>query len=253
MFKADLSIIESVRNLSAAVEALNGIRNSNDHAAIVSAETKAKECATAANADIRAAVYSGLRDIPRAAVVKTAIDNGGTVPSVSVKRDKDGAYSVSVAPVPFDLYDMERRDKKVYAAAPGWSPSAVAVAYRVMRGVARAVAVDHAAAADNVTAIHITATTAAAVKDNDGALESNRALVDALQAVVDKIIFVARDGDGANVYRVRTQDARFFRECLIKEGKGLNGIAIATDSTVRRLVWKVVYNCVTGNGYTIDK
>lgn len=253
MFNVNLSSIESVRNLSAAIDVLNTVRTSNDHAAIVSAETKAKEAATAANADIRAAVYAGLRDVPRVDVVKTAIDNGGTVPAVSVKRDKDGAYSVSVTPVPFDLFDMERRDKKVYAAAPGWSPSAVAVAYRVMRGVARAVAVDHAAAADNVTAINITATTAAAVKDNDGALESNRALIEALQGVIDKIIFVARDGDGANVYRVRTQDARFFRECLIKEGKGLNGIALATDSTVRRLTWKVTCNVVTGNGYTIDK
>lgn len=252
MFNLSLESVKSMGNLNVAVSALNKLGSDARHAEFVAAETAARQAANTVNEDIKAAVYAALRNGGRGNVVRSIIDAGGTIPAVSVKRGKDGGYYADVAPAVFDLAAMESHDKALYAAAPGWAPSAVAVGWRVLKYVAGGLAINKQAAADNVASLHVAKTTAAALKDGDNAITSNTQLIAALQSVIDKIYFVPGD-NGENVYKVRTQDARFFRECLAKEGKGINGVACATDATIRRLVWKVLCNCIAGTGYTLDK
>ena len=250
MYSINVDSLKSIEKLNKSLDSLNKLSAKATYSAVVAAEKEANKAAQSVNEDIRALVYSSLLAGGREKVIASILDAGGTIPAVAVKRDKSGVYGKEVRPVCFNLFDMENKRKAVYAAAPGWASAACAVGWRVLRDVANKLA---PADKDNklVSAIPVSKTTKAALKDGDGAL-SNRALLAALQKVVDMIYFEAGD-NGENIHKVRTQDARFFAECLTKEGRGMNTVAMANDATIRRLIWKVVVNVVTKAGYDIDK
>lgn len=82
---------------------------------------------------------------------------------------------------------------------------------------------------------------------------SNTQLLNALQGLIDMIIFEPQETDkDKNVYRANSRDVTALRMQYTKSGKGRTGIACAKHNYFARLIGKVLYRIVTGEDYSLE-
>lgn len=78
---------------------------------------------------------------------------------------------------------------------------------------------------------------------------SNTAMLDALQNLVDMIIF---EGEDKNKYRANSRDITAILKQYTKSGKARLGIAVAKHNYFTRIIGKVLYRIATGEQYTLE-
>ena len=78
---------------------------------------------------------------------------------------------------------------------------------------------------------------------------SNTAMLDALQNLVDMIIF---EGEDKNKYRANSRDITAILKQYTKSGKARLGIAVAKHNYFARIIGKVLYRIATGEQYTLE-
>lgn len=78
---------------------------------------------------------------------------------------------------------------------------------------------------------------------------SNTAMLDALQNLVDMIIF---EGEDKNKYRANSRDVTAILKQYTKSGRGRLGIAVAKHNYFARIIGKVLYRIATGEQYTLE-
>lgn len=247
MFECKLSVsIQSIEAAREAAAAINTMLADDKHSAIKGAIEAANKAVTAANNAIAAEVYAAIlgTDNP----IKTAIE-AGTIPAVHLAVDqKAGTYSIKDDVKIISLSDLEKRSKTCITAEAGWAPAVGLAAWRVVAGVRKGVNASDESMLRYVNELN----------DDVKALAPNhkpskKAIAEDLQACLDKIIFEARPGDGANVYQIKTHDVRFFEKCMDKEGKGINGLAVSRGSTVERVMFKIAHRVVCNlKGYELE-
>lgn len=89
--------------------------------------------------------------------------------------------------------------------------------------------------------------------DNGETPTSNTAMLDALQKLIDMVIFEGKeDNDKANKYRANSRDVTAILMQYTKSGKGRLGIAPAKHNYFARLIGKVLYRIATGEQYSLE-
>lgn len=78
---------------------------------------------------------------------------------------------------------------------------------------------------------------------------SNTAMLEALQNLVDMIIF---EGEDKNKYRANSRDVTAILKQYTKSGKARLGIAVAKHNFFARIIGKVLYRIATGEQYTLE-
>lgn len=78
---------------------------------------------------------------------------------------------------------------------------------------------------------------------------SNTAMLDALQNLVDMIIF---EGEDKNKYRANSRDVTAILKQYTKSGKSRLGIAVAKHNYFARIIGKVLYRIATGEQYSLE-
>lgn len=78
---------------------------------------------------------------------------------------------------------------------------------------------------------------------------SNTAMLEALQNLVDMIIF---EGEDKNKYRANSRDITAILKQYTKSGKARLGIAVAKHNYFTRIIGKVLYRIATGEQYTLE-
>lgn len=78
---------------------------------------------------------------------------------------------------------------------------------------------------------------------------SNTAMLEALQNLVDMIIF---EGEDKNKYRANSRDITAILKQYTKSGKSRLGIAVAKHNYFARIIGKVLYRIATGEQYTME-
>lgn len=78
---------------------------------------------------------------------------------------------------------------------------------------------------------------------------SNTAMLEALQNLVDMIIF---EGEDKNKYRANSRDVTAILKQYTKSGKSRLGIAVAKHNFFARIIGKVLYRIATGEQYTLE-
>lgn len=78
---------------------------------------------------------------------------------------------------------------------------------------------------------------------------SNTAMLEALQNLVDMIIF---EGEDKNKYRANSRDITAILKQYTKSGKARLGIAVAKHNYFARIIGKVLYRIATGEQYTLE-
>ena len=78
---------------------------------------------------------------------------------------------------------------------------------------------------------------------------SNTAMLEALQNLVDMIIF---EGEDKNKYRANSRDITAILKQYTKPGKARLGIAVAKHNFFARIIGKVLYRIATGEEYTLE-
>lgn len=78
---------------------------------------------------------------------------------------------------------------------------------------------------------------------------SNTAMLEALQNLVDMIIF---EGEDKNKYRANSRDITAILKQYTKSGKSRLGIAVAKHNFFARIIGKVLYRIATGEQYTLE-
>jgi hypothetical protein len=78
---------------------------------------------------------------------------------------------------------------------------------------------------------------------------SNTAMLEALQNLVDMVIF---EGEDKNKYRANSRDITAILKQYTKSGKARLGIAVAKHNYFARIIGKVLYRIVTGEQYTLE-
>ena len=78
---------------------------------------------------------------------------------------------------------------------------------------------------------------------------SNTAMLEALQKLVDMIIF---EGEDKNKYRANSRDITAILKQYTKSGKARLGIAVAKHNYFTRIIGKVLYRIATGEQYTLE-
>ena len=247
MFECKLSVsVPSINAARVAAVAINTALAADKHSDVKGAIEAANKAVTAANNAIAAEAYAAILDTENP--VRTAIE-AGTIAGVRLAHDqKAGTYSVEEVTRIISLSDIEARAKRRITAEAGWSPAVGLAAWRVVAGVRKGVN-----ASDESMLRYVDE-----LRDDVKALApnhklSNKALATELQECIDKVIFEAREGDGKNKYQVLSCDAKYFRECMTKEGKGINGLAVSHGSTVDRVLFKIAHRIVCNlKGYELE-
>ena len=78
---------------------------------------------------------------------------------------------------------------------------------------------------------------------------SNTAMLEALQNLIDMIIF---EGEDKNKYRANSRDITAILKQYTKSGKSRLGIAVAKHNYFARIIGKVLYRIATGEQYTLE-
>jgi hypothetical protein len=78
---------------------------------------------------------------------------------------------------------------------------------------------------------------------------SNTAMLEALQNLVDMVIF---EGEDKNKYRANSRDITAILKQYTKSGKARLGIAVAKHNYFARIIGKVLYRIVTGEQYSLE-
>ena len=81
---------------------------------------------------------------------------------------------------------------------------------------------------------------------------SNTAMLEAVQKLVDMIIYEKQEDKDANKYRVNSRDVTAIIMQYTKSGKGRLGIAVAKHNYFARIIGKVLYRIVTGEQYSME-
>lgn len=82
---------------------------------------------------------------------------------------------------------------------------------------------------------------------------SNTAMLEALQNLVDMIIFEPQENDQSkNKYRANSRDITAILKQYTKSGKARLGIAVAKHNYFARIIGKVLYRIATGEQYTLE-
>ena len=250
MFECKLSVSVSAINAArVAAVAVNEALAADKHSDVKGALEAANKAVTAANNAIAAEVYAAILDTENP--VRTAIE-AGTIAGVRLAHDqKAGTYSVEEVARIISLSDIEARAKRRITAESGWSPAVGLVAWRIVAGVRSEVGASADSMARYTDALSKDTQVLGAGAGKVSVL-SGKALREELQACLDKVIFEARE-DGSNAYRVLSCDAKYFRECMTKEGKGINGLAVSHGSTVDRVLFKIAHRVVCNlKGYELE-
>lgn len=82
---------------------------------------------------------------------------------------------------------------------------------------------------------------------------SNTAMLEALQKLIDMIIFEGQENDkDKNKYRANSRDITAILKQYTKSGKARLGIAVAKHNYFARIIGKVLYRIATGEQYTLE-
>ena len=81
---------------------------------------------------------------------------------------------------------------------------------------------------------------------------SNTAMLEAVQNLVDMVIYEAQDDKDKNKYRVNSRDITAIIKQYTKSGKTRLGIATAKHSYFASIIGKVLYRVVSGEQYTLE-
>lgn len=81
---------------------------------------------------------------------------------------------------------------------------------------------------------------------------SDTKMLEALQNLVDMIIYEKQTDKDKNVYRVNSRDVTAILKQYTKSGKGRLGIAVAKHNYFARLIGKMLYRIITGEKYTLE-
>ena len=81
---------------------------------------------------------------------------------------------------------------------------------------------------------------------------SNTKLLDALQKLVDMVIYEKQDDKDENKYRVNSRDVTALIKQYTKTGKGRLGLACAKHNYFARLIGKMLYRIATGEQYSLE-
>jgi len=88
--------------------------------------------------------------------------------------------------------------------------------------------------------------------DNGETPVSNTAMLEALQKLVDMIVYEKQEDKDANKYRANSRDVTAILKQYTKSGKGRLGIAVAKHNYFARIIGKVLYRIATGEQYTLE-
>lgn len=80
---------------------------------------------------------------------------------------------------------------------------------------------------------------------------SNTKMLEQLQTVVDKILFVERE-DGQNSLRVTSHDLRFLVGCLTRVGRGAHEVVFARAETTLNLIMRIINRILTNGSYDLE-
>lgn len=86
------------------------------------------------------------------------------------------------------------------------------------------------------------------IKDGETPV-SNTAMLEALQHLVDMVIF---EGEDKNKYRANSRDVTAILKQYTKSGKARLGIAVAKHNFFARIIGKVLYRIVSGEQYSLE-
>lgn len=81
--------------------------------------------------------------------------------------------------------------------------------------------------------------------------DSNTAILKALQACIDAILFVD-DGNGKNLYKATSHDVAFLLMTYTRKGKTALSVATANHGTMRNLVACILNRIATDKSYTLE-
>ena len=82
---------------------------------------------------------------------------------------------------------------------------------------------------------------------------SNNQICKQLQAVVDKILFVASENNPeVNTYKVNSHDVAYLLMCYTKRGKSALKVVCSKHSFVERLVTEILHRVITGKVYDVE-
>lgn len=81
---------------------------------------------------------------------------------------------------------------------------------------------------------------------------SNTQMLEAVQKLVDMVIYEKKEDKDENKYRVNSRDVTAIIMQYTKSGKGRLGIAPAKHNYFARIIGKVLYRIVTGEQYTLE-
>lgn len=80
---------------------------------------------------------------------------------------------------------------------------------------------------------------------------SNTKMLEQLQKVVDKILFVPRE-DGTNSLRVTSHDVRFLIGCLTRAGRNAHQMVFSRPETALNLIMRIINRVLTGGHYDLE-
>lgn len=80
---------------------------------------------------------------------------------------------------------------------------------------------------------------------------SQTQFVKALQGVVDLMMFIP-DEKGENSVKVYGRDAKFFRECFARHGKGVGSLAVLQGKKVCDYIFEICHMILTGKSYSVE-
>lgn len=81
---------------------------------------------------------------------------------------------------------------------------------------------------------------------------SNTAMLEALQKLIDMVIYEQKEDKEENKYRANSRDVTALIKQYTKTGKARLGIAVAKHNYFARLMGKVLYRIATGEQYTLE-
>lgn len=81
---------------------------------------------------------------------------------------------------------------------------------------------------------------------------SNTAMLEALQKLVDMVVYEAKEDKDVNKYRANSRDVTAIIMQYTKSGKSRLGIAPAKHNYFANIIGKVLYRIVTGEQYTLE-
>lgn len=80
---------------------------------------------------------------------------------------------------------------------------------------------------------------------------SNTQLVDLLQTIINKLIFIP-DEKGNNMVKARSCDAKFLLKCYTSHGRGVGAVKVLKGARIAHYIFEVCHMIITGKVYTVE-